>query len=111
MFLVQDAFGCTHRHHEITRVIATQLNKRGVQMNKITTLAAASLLLVSLTSIAYAQYLNGYTVESITEQGVTIKNAQGETIEVPDKSGDFEKKQKVMYDKRANKIKKDLEGC
>lgn len=80
-------------------------------MKKIAALVIASGLVVSLTSIVYAQYLKGYEVVSITEQNVTIKNAKGETIEVPDKTGNYETKQKVKYDKKSNKIQKDLEGC
>ncbi len=80
-------------------------------MKKVAALAVASVLVVSFTSIVYAQYLKGYEVVSITEQNVTIKNAKGETIEVPDKTGSYEPNQKVKYDKKSNKIQKDLEGC
>jgi hypothetical protein len=79
-------------------------------MKTIISLVAASLLVVSLAGVVYAQFMKGYFVVNVTEQSVIIKGNGGEEIEVPDKTGDFTKNQSVMYDKRTNKIKP-YEGC
>ena len=80
-------------------------------MKKVTLSMAVAFLVISFTSVVYAQYVKGYTVVSITEKSVTIKNAKGKEVEVPDQSGDFWVHRKVKYDKENNTIKPDLEGC
>lgn len=80
-------------------------------MKTIISLVAASLLVVSLAGIVSAQFMKGYFVVNVTEQSVIIKGNGGEEIEVPDKTGDFTKNQSVLYDKKTNKIKKQIDGC
>lgn len=69
------------------------------------------ILVLTLTSLGYAQYAKGFKVITVTAEQLEIKSPQGETLVVPDRSGKYAKGDKVDYDAKKNKIRPALEGC
>lgn len=82
-------------------------------MKRIFIIIAVTLLTITLSGTIYAKYKKGYEVTNKTEDSVTIKGKKGDEITVQIKSKKYKVGDKVKYDAKKNRLRKDgpIEGC
>jgi preprotein translocase subunit SecF len=82
-------------------------------MKRLVIILSALLFTIALSGTIYAKYKNGYEVTGKTEESVMIKGKGGDEIKVQTDPKEFEVGDKVEYDAKKNKLKKEvqIEGC